>query len=388
MPELQYIEVSKIYPHPDNPRKNLGDIQELSDSIKANGVLQNLTVVPMSNGQYTVVIGHRRLAAAKKAGLSVVPCVAMEMTPQEQVRTMLMENIQRSDLTVYEQAQGFQMMLDMGETVESIAKDCGFSQSTVRRRVRLLELDADKFKKSEARGATLQDYAQLEKIETPELKNKALDAIGTANFRDVLKKAIEEEKNLRRMAQWETDLEAFALKIEKRDCVGSTTVPMDYVTNYGIWSPKDMNNDERILIRYVCDGDMRRAQMQARCILGAITSHRDAAFRDDMIRRIEARKDFVKLPDSLEGLLAVDDSAVFPEAKFLLRKTETEAAEKTISLYRAAERLANMGIPYLPALMLYGESGCGKTELARYIAHRAELPLAPPLTSCAATSSK
>ncbi len=193
MPELQYIEVSKIFPHPDNPRKNLGDIQELSDSIKANGVLQNLTVVPMSNGQYTVVIGHRRLAAAKKAGLSVVPCVAMEMTPQEQVRTMLMENIQRSDLTVYEQAQGFQMMLDMGETVDS----------------------------------------------TPELKNKALDAIGTANFRDVLKKAIEEEKNLRRMAQWETDLEAFALKIEKRDCVGSTAVPMDYVTNYGIWSPKD-----------------------------------------------------------------------------------------------------------------------------------------------------
>lgn len=137
-----------------------------------------------------------------------------------------------------------------------------------------------------------------------------------------------------------------------------------------------MNNDERILIRYVCDGDMRRAQMQARCILGAITSQRDAAFRDDMIRRIEARKDFVTLPASIKGLLAVDDSAVFPEKKFLLRKTETEAAEKTISLYRAAERLANMGIPYLPALMLYGESGCGKTELARYIAHRAELPFA------------
>ena len=137
-----------------------------------------------------------------------------------------------------------------------------------------------------------------------------------------------------------------------------------------------MNNDERALIRYVCDGDMRRAQMQARCILGGITSQRDAAFRDDMIRRIDVRKGVVKLPDSLKGLLVVDDSAVFPESKFLLRKTETEAVEKIISLYRAAERLANMGIPYLPALMLYGESGCGKTELARYIAHRAELPFA------------
>lgn len=137
-----------------------------------------------------------------------------------------------------------------------------------------------------------------------------------------------------------------------------------------------MNNDERVLIRYVCDGDMRRAQMQARCILGGITFQRDAAFRDDMIRRMETRKHLTELPGSLKGLLVVDDSAVFPESKFLLRKTETEAVEKIISLYCAAERLANMGIPYLPALMLYGESGCGKTELARYIAHRAELPFA------------
>ncbi len=239
MSELLYIKTSEIFPHPDNPRKNVGDVTELTDSIKANGVLQNLTVVPRDGGGYTAIIGHRRLAAAKKAGLSAVPCVVTEMTPQEQIRTMLMENIQRSDLTLYEQAQGFQMMLDMGETVESIAKGCGFSQTTVRRRVRLLELDADKFKKSEARGATLQDYLELDKIKNPELKNKALDAIGTVNFRDVLKKAIEEEKHLRRMAQWETDLEAFALKIEKRDYVGEKSVPMDYVTNYGRWSPKD-----------------------------------------------------------------------------------------------------------------------------------------------------
>lgn len=137
-----------------------------------------------------------------------------------------------------------------------------------------------------------------------------------------------------------------------------------------------MNNDERVLIRHVCDGDMRRAQMQAMCILNAITSQRDTAFRDDMIRRIYARKGFVNLPDTVKGLLTVDDSTVFPEAKFLLRKMEAEVAEKIISLYRASERLASMGVPYLPALILYGESGCGKTELARYIAHRAELPFA------------
>lgn len=244
--EILMLPASMLFPHPDNPRKNVGDVTELAESIKANGILQNLTVVPRLDGDtkwdgeaYTVIIGHRRLAAAKKAGLTELPCIVREMSPQEQVKTMLMENMQRTDLTLYEQAQGFQMMLDMGETVESIAKDCGFSQTTVRRRVRLLDLDADKFKKSEARGATLQDYLELDKIENPELKNKALDAIGTANFREVLKKAIEEEKHKRRMAQWETDLEAFALKIERRDYVGETHVSMDYVANYGSWSPKD-----------------------------------------------------------------------------------------------------------------------------------------------------
>lgn len=137
-----------------------------------------------------------------------------------------------------------------------------------------------------------------------------------------------------------------------------------------------MNNDERVLLRYICDGDMRRAQMQARCILNAISSQRDATFRDDMLRRMDMKKDFMGLPQNLKGLLAVEDSTSFPVAKFLIRKAEKEAAEKTISLYRASERLADMGIPYLPALILYGESGCGKTELARYIAHRAELPFA------------
>ncbi len=235
------LPVDKLIPHPDNPRKEPGDLTELADSIRANGIFQNLTVVPADNEYetFTVIIGHRRLAAAKLAGLTEVPCVVTTMTGKEQIQTMLLENMQRSDLTVYEQAQGFQMMLDMGDTVEEIAEKSGFSKTTVRRRVKLLELDADKFKKSEARGATLQDYAELEKVEDPELKNKVLDAIGTANFKNVLKKAIDDEKHQRRMVQWETGLKVFALKIEKRDYVGEASVPMDYVGNYGWWSPKD-----------------------------------------------------------------------------------------------------------------------------------------------------
>lgn len=265
---LTYIPTSELYAHPDNPRKDLGDLTELAESIKANGILQNLTVVPghimtmdefiaaakaegvtksvakemygrdnasVSTG-YTVIIGHRRMAAAKQAGLKELPCVVVNMTAREQLSTMLTENMQRSDLTVYEQAQGFQIMLDMGDTVESIAEKSGFSTSTVRRRVKLLDLDAEKFKKSEARGATIKEYMELDKIEDPELKNKALDAIGTANWKNELKTAIEADKLKKRMTVWKADIESFATEIAKRDYVGEVHVPMDYVRSYDRWT--------------------------------------------------------------------------------------------------------------------------------------------------------
>lgn len=266
---LVLLPVDKLLPHLDNPRKDLGDLQELADSIKANGVLQNLTVVSLESeaaewsalakqyqehpteemrslmnritanqptngeGLFRVVIGHRRLAAAKLAGLAEVPCVISNMDYREQVRTMLMENIQRADLTVYEQAQGFQMMLDLGDTVEAIAKKAGFSQSTVRRRVKLLELDQQKFKASVERGAMLQDYAELEKIEDPELKNNVLDAIGTNNFRMTLKNAIDEEKGRKYIAEVSAALSEFATLIDTAD-----RSVMQYVTGYEPWNRK------------------------------------------------------------------------------------------------------------------------------------------------------
>lgn len=96
---MLYIETSKIHPHPDNPRKELGDLTELAESIKEQGILQNLTVIPEGEEDYLVVIGHRRLAAAKLAGLEKVPCVISDMDHKTQVATMLLENIQRQDLT-------------------------------------------------------------------------------------------------------------------------------------------------------------------------------------------------------------------------------------------------------------------------------------------------
>jgi ParB family chromosome partitioning protein len=220
---IKLIEISKLHPHPQNPRQDLGDISELAESIKSQGILQNLTAVPDHNyydsdkkefERYTVIIGHRRLAAAKLAGLTEVPCAIAEMDIKTQIATMLLENMQRSDLTILEQADGFQMMMDLGETVGDISDKTGFSETTIRRRVKLLELDKDKFKKSVERGATLMDYADLDKIQDINLRNSVLDKIGTPNFKWELQQAITKEANEKVMALIVAELEKFATQIK------------------------------------------------------------------------------------------------------------------------------------------------------------------------------
>ena len=157
MAEIVMIPLDHLNAHPDNPRKEIGDVSELAESIKAKGILQNLTVVPyfskvqnrVMQGMYTVLIGHRRAEAARLAGLEEVPCTIVEMSYEDQIATMLVENMQRSDLTIYEEAKGFQMMLNLGKTIQDVSAMSGFSEATVRRRVKLAELDEKKFKKGD-----------------------------------------------------------------------------------------------------------------------------------------------------------------------------------------------------------------------------------------------
>jgi ParB family chromosome partitioning protein len=174
----------------------LGDLGELIDSIEKNGVMQNLTVMPASaindepevqpradridtRREFIVLIGHRRLAAAKKAGLYRLPCrIVSQISRKEQVGIMLEENMQRNDLTILEQAQGFQMMLDLGETEEGIAEKTGFSRTTVRHRLNIAKLDQELLKNLEDEESgfqlTLTDLYELESVKDIDTRNKIL----------------------------------------------------------------------------------------------------------------------------------------------------------------------------------------------------------------------
>ena len=187
MADITYIPIRQLYPHPDNPRKELGDLSELAASIKENGVYQNLTVIPghylnsreyiakcvdeggdaaaaaaawtpktaWSSEDYTIIIGHRRAAAAQQAGLYELPC------------------------------------------------------------------------------ATLSDFAQLDKIEDLEARNRVLETLGTQNFNRAMQDALEQQKWQHQKAEWVEQLKKFATEDSQ-----ASYQTHEHVNAYGKWGTK------------------------------------------------------------------------------------------------------------------------------------------------------
>lgn len=190
---IQAVPVHLIDPHPNNPRRELGDLTELADSIRAHGVRQNLLLVPQPgwqqhedgmHGRYTTVIGHRRLAAARMAGLTEVPAVIdTNLSDADQVELMLLENVQRSDLSPVEEAEGYQQLLDLGVAVTMIAKRTGRARKTIDSRLRLLGLPEAQREQVHSGQVSLADAAALAEFEDdPEMHRQLIEALGTSNW--------------------------------------------------------------------------------------------------------------------------------------------------------------------------------------------------------------
>lgn len=197
--EIKLINTSLIDPHPDNPRKNIGDVNDLAASIKTNGLLTPLSVVP--NGErYRVIAGHRRLAACKQAGIGAVPCFVLHLNPLQQLEAMVTENCQREQLTTLEEADAIQGMLALGATTASVAYRLGRSADYVRDRAKAASI------KTEVR-AVRDDFGQISIGQLvaiarydgrPDLQKRLAQAAGTSNF-DYTLSRIERDENDR---QW------------------------------------------------------------------------------------------------------------------------------------------------------------------------------------------
>lgn len=143
---IEDLPVEDLHPNPNNPRRQVGDVADLEASIRSQGIKQPLLVTPTGetdidgHAQYRVVIGHRRLAAAKQAGLESVPAIIERMDARREREVMLVENSQRSDLTPIEEADGYQGLLDLGVGVKEMAEKTGRSDRFVRRRLRIARI--------------------------------------------------------------------------------------------------------------------------------------------------------------------------------------------------------------------------------------------------------
>lgn len=139
------VSVDRIVPNPHQPRQDFHprELEELTASVRENGVVQPILVRPRGEGRYELVAGERRLRAAKLAGLAQVPVVIRDISDTESLELALVENIQREDLNPVEEAQAFNQLLNQFElTQDELAKKIGKERSSVANTLRLLQLSA------------------------------------------------------------------------------------------------------------------------------------------------------------------------------------------------------------------------------------------------------
>tara|TARA_B100000676_G_C17922567_1_gene756324 strand:+ start:39 stop:875 length:837 start_codon:yes stop_codon:yes gene_type:complete len=143
---VQKINISQLKPNPNQPRKTFveKDLDELAISIKNQGIIQPIVVRKIDDDQYQIIAGERRWRASQIAGLHEVDCVIKNLEETQILEAALIENIQREDLNVIEEANAYRGLINIkGITNEALAKIIGKSASHVSNTLRLLELDKE-----------------------------------------------------------------------------------------------------------------------------------------------------------------------------------------------------------------------------------------------------
>ncbi len=132
-----------IYPNPNQPRKrfDFDELEGLAQSIRQNGIIQPIAIRINENGQYELISGERRLRASRLVGISRIPCIIMEANDGKSALFALIENIQRTDLGFFEEAQAIEKLItEHGMTRDEVCKKLGKAPPTISNKLRLLRL--------------------------------------------------------------------------------------------------------------------------------------------------------------------------------------------------------------------------------------------------------
>ena len=177
-PVVRLIPIDLIDPNPRQPRSELGDIKELMDSIKTKGVLEPI-LVRSRGGRFEIIAGERRYLASKNLGLKEIPCLEMEVNDQEAMEISLIENLQRKDLDIFEEADGLKALIDLYDySHQEIASRIGKSRSTITEILSVARIPSQLRDKIKAAGLTSRStIIEIAKIEDLAAMNKAVEAI-------------------------------------------------------------------------------------------------------------------------------------------------------------------------------------------------------------------
>ncbi len=204
--ELQAIEITKIIPNDNQPRKIFNDdtLDELASSIKAVGIIQPLTVREQADGKYMLISGERRLRAANIAGLKSVPCVLLKGEEEDFELMSLIENIQREDISFIEEANAYKKLIEAYSiTQQQLAQKVGKTQSTVANKLRLLKLGDEVTEKVLKYEFTERHARILLTIPDTDMRLKAADIIHKRNLN--VKQAEELVKKLKSEVLFKND---------------------------------------------------------------------------------------------------------------------------------------------------------------------------------------
>ena len=177
--EIQQIEVQRIVPNPNQPRKvfNEDSIIRLADSINQYGIIQPLTVRKIGEN-YELVAGERRLRAAKELGYTHVPCIVIAINEEKSAEISIIENLLREDLNIFEQAEAIESLIDTyGLTQEQIAMKLSNSQSYVANKLRLLRYSSGEREIILKNGLTERHARALLRVIDTDLRAKLLSRI-------------------------------------------------------------------------------------------------------------------------------------------------------------------------------------------------------------------
>ncbi len=228
-PAVEEVDVDLIGPNPQQPRTAF-DAEALSDlarSIQEHGVIQPLIVSRPATpgGAYQLIAGERRLLASRQAGLTKVPVIVKEASPQALLELALVENLQRQDLGALEEASAFQRLVDeYGLTQEAVAERVGRSRSSVTNSLRLLHLSPE-MQASVARGEITPGHARaLLAIDDEEERRRAWRRVVQAGLTVRDAEALAKGGRPRRTTkgrQRRTDADTAALEEKLRSVLGT-----------------------------------------------------------------------------------------------------------------------------------------------------------------------